>query len=56
MIDLDDINILIAHSIFTDGVPYDPAYDIAPIPPDGVVDIVDVFEVGLYFGQTCSVE
>ncbi len=31
-------------------------YDIAPIPADGVIDIVDIFEVALHFGESCPVE
>jgi len=50
IIDLDDINIVLFHSIFVDA-PYDAQYDIIP---DGVIDIADVFEVALYFGEVCS--
>ncbi len=49
-IDLDDINIVLFHSIFVNE-PYDAQYDIVP---DGVIDIADIFEVALYFGTSCG--
>ena len=55
IIDLDDVLIIQEHSIFN-SAPYDPAYDIAPIPADDVVDIVDIFEVSLHLGESCPVE
>ncbi len=48
-IDLDDINLVLYNSIFT-GTLYDPIYDLIP---DGVVDIADVFEVAVHFGESC---
>ena len=51
IIDLDDINAVLNHSIFA-GAPYDPQYDLSP---DGVVDIADIFEVALHFGEPCPV-
>ncbi len=48
-IDLDDINEVLSHSIFTNA-PYDSRYDITG---DGVVDIADIFEIAVHFGETC---
>ena len=49
IVDITDINIVIAHSIFADA-PYDPAYDFDH---DGQVDIIDIFIVANHFGETC---
>jgi len=48
-IDLDDINLVIYNSIFANQ-PYNPTYDLIP---DGIVDIADVFEVAIHFGESC---
>ena len=48
-VDLDDINLVLYNSIFTN-TPYNPIYDLIP---DGVVDIADVFEVAIHFGESC---
>ncbi len=48
IIDLDDINTVNFNSIFT-GAPYDVRYDLIF---DGV-DIADIFEVALHFGELC---
>ncbi len=52
IVDLDDVLIIQSNSIFYNAA-YDPTYDIMPIPGDGVVDIADIFEVALYFGDRC---
>ncbi len=33
--------------------PYDPRYDVAPDPPDGVINILDVMTVAAALGGTC---
>ena len=48
-IDISDINIEIAHSIFYNA-PYNPEYDFNQ---DGLIDIVDIFVVANHFGETC---
>ena len=49
IVDITDITIVIAHSIFTNA-PYDPAFDFDH---DGQVDIVDIFMIAHHFGETC---
>ena len=48
-IDLDDINLVLYNSIFVNEL-YNPLYDLIP---DGIVDIADIFEVAVHFGEIC---
>ena len=50
VVDILDINIVIAHSIFNNA-PYDPTYDVAPVGGDGAVDIADIFVVAANVGR-----
>ncbi len=52
-IDIDDIYSVIYHSIFY-SAPYDARYDVNPPPPDGQIDIEDIFTVASRFGETCT--
>jgi len=49
MVDLDDVNIVLAASIYYN-TPYDPMFDLVP---DGVIDIADISEIILHFGESC---
>ncbi len=55
IVDLDDVLIIVGHSIFVSAA-YDPTYDVSPFTGDGVVDIADIFEVALHFGESCPAQ
>ena len=52
VVDLDDI--LAVSNRWMDPALYDPAYDLEPAgQPDGVIDVLDVFAVAVWFGRSC---
>ena len=48
-VDLDDVNAVILASIYHNA-PFDPVFDYVP---DGVIDIADITDVAVHFGEGC---